>query len=344
MSYSGKLPKFNSVRTNELVLPKGTDLALATGTNNNVALNANSFSRWSSSAAATVTGIAAPSSPYTNKVLVISNANAATPLQVNNEDAASTAANRIVTGTSAPITLAAGASLFFVYDDTAARWRIVGGTGAGSSSKYISQTAHGFSNGNWLRLTTTAGTYALADQLNQPNFPSVGVVSFVIDANSFMLTTGGYVSGLSGLQAGNFYYLNTFGTITSSIPLLNGGASFQQIVFSADSTTSGYVTLGPALYGANTAQDGLVTTVDQTKKGVQTFLSKVIETLGAEIPNVLDNPGSPRTETIASGQTRILGRLAIPANLTLQVDGDALVVGTITGAGSLTGSGTITSC
>jgi len=321
------------------VLPRGNDTSLSTGANNNVALNANTFSRWTSSAAASVTGIVAPASPYANKVLIISNANATVPLQVNNEDVNSTAANRIVTGTSAPITLLAGASLFFVYDDSASRYRVVGGTGSGSSSKFISQAAHGFPLGTWLAFN--GSTYVVASNAAVAT-GAVGVVSLVVDAGSFILTSGGYVSGLSGLVANTTYYLSTAGAASATAPLL-GTPVVQQELLRSDSTSSGYVNIGPALVAASGSVDGLVSTVAQSVAGVKTFTVKVIETLGAEIPNVLDNPGAPRTEIIPAGSTRIVGRLAVAANLTIQVDGDLVVLGAITGTGLLTGSGLISS-
>lgn len=51
---------------------------------------------------------------------------------VDSASAVGTAANRILTGTSANITLASDASLLLEYDATSARWQIIGGSGGGS--------------------------------------------------------------------------------------------------------------------------------------------------------------------------------------------------------------------
>jgi hypothetical protein len=62
------------------------------------------------------------------------------------------------------------------------------------------------------------------------------VVSEVTDADNFVLTTSGYVSGLSGLTAGTRYYISgTAGALTTTAP------TNAKAVFIADSTTSGWV-------------------------------------------------------------------------------------------------------
>jgi len=52
-----------------------------------------------------------------------------------NEDTGATAANRFYTGTTAGINLADKASLFLSYDATSSRWRVIGGSGAGTGSQ-----------------------------------------------------------------------------------------------------------------------------------------------------------------------------------------------------------------
>jgi hypothetical protein len=102
----------------------------------------------------------------------------------------------------------------------------------------VNQVAHGFSVGNWLRLNGSSYVLAQADQISD-TYP-IGIVSSVIDANDFVLTTSGYVTGLSALSAGTLYYLSptSAGTMTSTSPT----ASSQIIlpIFIADSTSSGY--------------------------------------------------------------------------------------------------------
>jgi hypothetical protein len=70
--------------------------------------------------------------PTNTKLLVLIN-DTANSLSILNESAAATAANRILTGTGANLGMGAGTSITLIYDDTEARWRVVGGSGAGLS-------------------------------------------------------------------------------------------------------------------------------------------------------------------------------------------------------------------
>jgi hypothetical protein len=101
--------------------------------------------------------------------------------------------------------------------------------------KAITQTAHGFTVGQWVYLNGTV--YTLTDSDLAASSDSVGVVTTVTDANTFSITTEGYAIGLSGLTAGTRYYLSgTTGAITATAPTSNIKA-----VLIADTTTSGYI-------------------------------------------------------------------------------------------------------
>ena len=88
-------------------------------------------------------------------------------------------------------------------------WDIGGGSGA-SSAINVAQTAHGFSKGQLLRFDGSAGVqhYVLANANNATNADVICIVSSVIDANNFTLTTQGFISGLSGLTPGASYFLS----------------------------------------------------------------------------------------------------------------------------------------
>lgn len=75
----------------------------------------------------------------------------------------------------------------------------------------------------------------------------------------------------------------------------------------------------------------------QTVAGQKVF-QKGVQTRNAEVITDVET-----TDVIPAGETRLAGRLVVPAGKTLQVDGDLTVVGAITGTGVLTGSGVITS-
>jgi hypothetical protein len=116
-----------------------------------------------------------------------------------------------------------------------------GGGGSGSAvTDTITQTAHGFTVGQVLKFA--GGVYALAKADSAANAEVVGIVSSVTSANIFVLTTNGYVTGLSGLTANTTYFLDpvTAGLLTATEPITVGQVS--KPLLDTDSTTSGYFT------------------------------------------------------------------------------------------------------
>jgi len=81
---------------------------------------------------ASLTSIDLLASPITGRVITVINATG-NPITINN-DTGATAANRILTGTKASLTLADEASIILKYDGTEARWMVVGGTGGASTA------------------------------------------------------------------------------------------------------------------------------------------------------------------------------------------------------------------
>lgn len=120
----------------------------------------------------------------------------------------------------------------------------------------IAQTSHGFSVGNVLYLVGTVYTLAMADDVVSGE--AIGIVSSVTDANNFVLTTSGLVTGLSGLTAGETYFLSptVAGALTNTRPSSSGQVVKPLLV--ADSTTSGYFInflgqlIGPAAGSSST--------------------------------------------------------------------------------------------
>jgi hypothetical protein len=109
-------------------------------------------------------------------------------------------------------------------------------------TRSITQASHGFAVREIVRLNGTS--YTKSQGNNSANAEMVGMVSSVPDANTFTVTTEGYVTGLSGLTAGEIYFLSTTtaGAITTTDPAIAGTAdTVRKAVFYADSTTSGYV-------------------------------------------------------------------------------------------------------
>ena len=95
--------------------------ALAAGNNNDYAgISTRSFARLLANAAgSTLTGITGGTD---GRFLIIANVSA-NALTITNEDAASAAANRIITLSALSIVLAAGDVMVLTYDPTTARWR-----------------------------------------------------------------------------------------------------------------------------------------------------------------------------------------------------------------------------
>ena len=94
----------------------------------------------------------------------------------------------------------------------------------------LPKTAHGFAVKNVLTLNGAGVLVKVSDPSTEKR---IGIVTEVIDANTFKVAISGYATGLSGLVAGSVYYGQADGTIStveSDMPVLH-----------ADSATSGYI-------------------------------------------------------------------------------------------------------
>lgn len=113
------------------------------------------------------------------------------------------------------------------------------GIGGGGTTDRITQASHGFVVGDVLYLNGATYTKAIATAANTAEV--VGMVSRVIDASTFELTLSGEVSGLTGLTAGEAYFLSaaTAGATTVTEPSTIGQVSVPVGV--ASSTTTMYV-------------------------------------------------------------------------------------------------------
>lgn len=115
-----------------------------------------------------------------------------------------------------------------------------GGTGSGEALVHaVSQTSHGFSIGDVVYFDGVSYLPALASADSTSEV--LGVVSDVPDSNSFDLLMSGYISGLSGKEPGETYYLSATiaGDMSTSEPVTAGQIS--KPVFIAESESTGYV-------------------------------------------------------------------------------------------------------
>jgi hypothetical protein len=105
----------------------------------------------------------------------------------------------------------------------------------------VKQIANGFAIGDVLRIEGTSWVKAKAD--NAANSVVVGVVIVTIGEDDFVVSMpGSYVTGLSGLTAGEVYYLSdtVAGGVTTTKPTI------AVPVIATDSETSGYLLAGGA--------------------------------------------------------------------------------------------------
>lgn len=109
----------------------------------------------------------------------------------------------------------------------------------------VSSTAHGFVVGDWLRDTGSGYAKAQADSLADAEV--VGLVVDVPDTDNFTIQAGGYTDVLSGLTAGEQYWLSasSAGAMTVTEPTVDGNIS--KPIFIADTTVAGWIQIQRSL-------------------------------------------------------------------------------------------------
>jgi len=98
-----------------------------TGTAATLTANSSGIVRLTNVSLTDISGIPAVSF---NKIMILEN-KTGVAVAINNDDAGASAADRILTGTGAALTLEIDSSITLFYDTTSARWQVVGGTGSG---------------------------------------------------------------------------------------------------------------------------------------------------------------------------------------------------------------------
>lgn len=104
----------------------------------------------------------------------------------------------------------------------------------------VSQASHGLAVNEVVKLSGS-NTYAKAQADSATNAEVAGVVAAVIDANTFILATGGLCSTFTGLTANSVYYLSdsVAGQLTTTEPTTVG--SISKPVLNAATTTSAII-------------------------------------------------------------------------------------------------------
>ena len=116
----------------------GTDYA-TTGSQSDVALGSASAIRYNGSGVATFYGIVAGTN---GQIVNLHNASSAVLTLSNQSGSEATAANKIITGTGADLAVAANSSVTIQYDATAARWRVIGGSGGATPAGATGQVQY----------------------------------------------------------------------------------------------------------------------------------------------------------------------------------------------------------
>lgn len=133
----------------------------STGSQNNLSFSEADTIRANNASTLTLTGLTAPASPAKPAKRLILVAIGAGTVVLNNEDATSTAANRIITGTGAALTLAASTGwAALVYDDTSDRWRVLGSSAAAGGAPSVTTSTLTGAQNNW---APTLGTQTLIE-------------------------------------------------------------------------------------------------------------------------------------------------------------------------------------
>jgi len=138
----------------------------------------------------------------------------------------------------------------------------------------VSETAHGLSVGDAVRFNGTAYVEATAD--TAANAEMLGLVVEVPDVDTLVFQQVGYATGLSGLTAGDFYYLQdagglgtTAGTVTVPVLVADSTASGWLVPLTVDSGAgAGSGDMEKSTYDTN--DDGTVDSADVAERVEET--------------------------------------------------------------------------
>jgi hypothetical protein len=193
-----------------------------------------------------------------------------------------------------------------------AGWASIGG---GGTTDRVTQASHGFVIGDVLYLSGTTYTKAIATSAAAAEV--VGVVSKVVDINTFELTLSGEVTGLTGLTAGEVYFLSaaTAGLLTTTEPTVIGQVSVPVGV--ASSATTMYVApkRGSIVGGTNARTEVALTS------GAVTNVQNVAGMTAGELTGWVFISSSPARRFYVSAKFALSGAGG-DYNLSYQTTGD----------------------
>jgi len=214
-----------------------------------------------------VQGIAAPADSR-GRVVIFTNATGGVVSFANDSG---TAANRLLTGTGADLQLDNNASVLLKYDTSVSKWRVIGSTGGGSNAITVEQT-HSLSVGQAIRYDGTNYVTAVASAANTAEV--IGVVSKVVDGDTFQFISSGEISGLTGLSNAQAHFLSdvTPGLITATEPTTVGSVSVPLGIAIGTTKLNVGIKRGVVVGGANLrTQIGLANTATTTIQDVSAY-------------------------------------------------------------------------
>jgi len=192
--------------------------------------------------------------------------------------------------------------------------------GSGGTTDRVTQASHGFDEGDVLYLNGSTYTKAIATSAAAAEV--VGVVSKVVDINTFELTLSGEVTGLTGLTAGEVYFLSadTAGLLTATEPTVIGQVSVPVGV--ASSATTLYVApkRGSIVGGVNARTEVALTS------GAVTNVQNVAGMTAGELAGWVFISSSPARRFYVSAKFALSGAGG-DYNLSYQTTGDTPPVG-----------------
>ena len=310
------------VANNKSLATKAGTTYTTAGSANDVAIStASLYILDTSGAAQTITGIVAGRD---GQQLTLVNGDASAAVTLTNEDAASSANNRITTGTGASITIPAGSSASLVYDATNNRWRVVGGVagGTGTCPTCANQQLSNLSGTVAVNLALNPAGDNTLDLGSSANswrslYADTSVLTPLLDNAGATLTVGSAATGVDICKTAT----------CDTISIGTGG--------DADTITIGDSSDTTSLNGSTIGINGTVTVLGATNinnsGSAATSIATGTGTLG------LGNTTGATTLTGASGSSSIgFG------NFTVSTAGAIVGVGVNSGSGLLQGTGGLT--
>lgn len=229
-SFGGEKNFDSGFATEKEDVSSGTLLALS---------SSKSFVRITGATPTTLSGILAPVSGF-NKRIVVTNASTE-DITVEHQAAGAAAANRVVTSTEDSVTVEPNASIEFIYDDAASRWKIVS-SGVGGNSLIGYPESLGSGNG----INDTFGPLTFVP-VNEDSV-WVFVNGLWIPPDQWSLLGSDIVFGPSFIPgSGQYVSVHYLTQGVAAVPVLPSGTyqSFEHLITSGEATAK-QVTISPA--------------------------------------------------------------------------------------------------